>query len=157
MRDQSLATQMPQRVLQLHQLNEQIMLRIKPRRGHRRLEIKTQPLLNPESAKLSAALRQIHEQNEIQHNGRRKNRIPAKEIYLDLHRVAEPAKDIDIVPALFVIASRGVIIYADLVSEIAVEFGIKFGLEDVLENRKFGFFLGFERSGVFQYFAVTVA
>src|SRR5277367_3020555 len=113
---------MPQCVLQLHQLNEQIMLRIKSGRSHRRLEIKTQPLLNAESAKLRAALRQIHKEHQIQHNGRRKNGIPAKKIYFDLHRVAEPAEDVDIVPALFVVASRRVIVYADLVGEIAVEF-----------------------------------
>jgi prevent-host-death family protein len=40
MRDQFLALQMPQRILQLHQLNKQIMLGIKPRRRHRRFKVK---------------------------------------------------------------------------------------------------------------------
>ena len=40
MRDQFLALQMPQRVLQLHQLNEQIMLGIQSRHRHRRLKVK---------------------------------------------------------------------------------------------------------------------
>jgi len=39
-RNQFLALQMPQRVLQFHQLNKQIMLGIKPRRRHRRLKVK---------------------------------------------------------------------------------------------------------------------
>ena len=47
-------------VLQLHQLNEQIVLRIKLRRAHRRLEIKTQPFLNPAHPR---TLRQIEEEN----------------------------------------------------------------------------------------------
>src|ERR1700689_633981 len=116
---------MPQRVLQLHQLDEQIVLRIKSRRGHRRLEIKTQPLLNAEATKFRAALGEIHEQHQIEYNGRSQNGIPAKKVHLDLHRVAKPSKDIDIVPALFVVASGRVIVDADFMGKIAVEFGIK--------------------------------
>src|ERR1700686_3752230 len=125
---------MPQRILQLHQLNKQIMLRIESRCSHRRLEVKTQPLLNAKPAKLRAALRQIHKQNQIKHNRRRQNRIPTKKIHLNLHRITKPPKDIDVVPAFFVVASWGVIVYSDFVGEVAVEFGVEFGLEDVLEN-----------------------
>src|SRR5580692_2629291 len=133
------------------------MLGIKSRRGHRRLEIKTQPLLNAKAPKLRAALRQVHEQNQVKHNGRGQNGIPTKKIHLDLHRVPEPAEDIDIVPALLVVATGWVIVYADFVSEIAVEIGVEFGLENVFENRELGFFLGLERSRIFEHFAVAVA
>src|SRR6185295_3143663 len=46
MRDQLLALQIPQRVLQLHQLDEQIMLRVETRRVDRALEIERQPFLD---------------------------------------------------------------------------------------------------------------
>jgi len=44
--DQVLASQPAQRILQLHQLDEQIVLGIELRRAHRRLEIEAQPLLD---------------------------------------------------------------------------------------------------------------
>ena len=46
MRDQILAHDVPQRVLQLHRLDEQIVLRINTRRRIRILEVEAQPLLN---------------------------------------------------------------------------------------------------------------
>jgi len=45
-RDHLLPAKVPQCVLQLHGLNEEIVLRIQPKRGHRRLEVEAQPLLN---------------------------------------------------------------------------------------------------------------
>src|SRR5580693_1871257 len=133
------------------------MLGIKSRCGHRGLEIKTQPLLNAKTTKLGATLRQVHEQNQVKHNRRGQNGIPTKKIHLDLHRVPEPPEDIDIVPALLVVAAGWVIVYADFMGEITVEIGVEFGLENVFEDRELGFFLGLERSGIFEHFAVAVA
>src|SRR5206468_3073675 len=42
--DELFAAQVAQRVLELHQLNEQVVLGIQPRRGHRALEEERQPL-----------------------------------------------------------------------------------------------------------------
>src|SRR5215813_7136324 len=53
-----------QRVFHLHQLDEQIVLRIQAGRRHRALEVERQPLLDPRHAR---ALRQVHEQRQIQH------------------------------------------------------------------------------------------
>src|SRR5206468_9455756 len=75
MRDQLFTLQVTQRVLQLHQLNEQIMLRVEPRRMHRRLEEEAQPLLDADPAQLTRALRQVHEQHQIEHDWRRQDRI----------------------------------------------------------------------------------
>src|ERR1700690_1370686 len=58
MGNQFLAHHPTQRVLQFHGLNEQIVLGIKFRRAHRRLEIKAQPFLNPAHPR---ALRQVEE------------------------------------------------------------------------------------------------
>ena len=45
-RDEVFANHPAQSVFQLHQLDEQVVLRIKLGRGHRRLEVEAQPLLN---------------------------------------------------------------------------------------------------------------
>src|SRR5579871_2371459 len=45
-RDQLLTLEVPQRVLQLHQLDEQIVLGIEPRGVHRTLEVEREPLLD---------------------------------------------------------------------------------------------------------------
>src|SRR6185436_8307011 len=129
---------MAQRVLQLHQLNKQIMLGIKSGSAHGRLKVEAQPLLDSQSAQLLAALRQVEKQHQIKHQGRGQNRVAAQEINLDLHGIAQPSEDIDVVPALFVIATRRVIIDANLVGELAVKLGIKLRLQDVLQHRQLG-------------------
>src|SRR6185312_15381317 len=114
------------------------MFGIQARRSHRRLEVETQPFLNSDSLQLRRALSQIEEER------RGEDRIAAEEIDFDLHRVVEPAEDVDVVPAFFVIAARWVVVDADLVKDIPVELWIKIGLENVLEHAELGFFFGLE-------------
>src|ERR1700726_3188798 len=64
--DQIFAHHPAQSILQFHRLNEQIVLRVKSRRGHRRLEVKAQPLLNSAHP---GALRQVQKQYQIQNDG----------------------------------------------------------------------------------------
>src|ERR1700748_3100749 len=80
MRDELFAFQIPQRVLQLHQLNEQVVLRIQARRVNRALEVERQPLLNARHAR---PLRQIHEQRDVQDNRRGQDAITAQEVDLE--------------------------------------------------------------------------
>ena len=75
-------------------------------------------------------------QREVENERRGQDRIAAEEIDLDLHLVAEPAKDVDVVPAFFVVAARRVIVDAHDVREIFVEIGINFGLQNVFEHRQ---------------------
>ena len=103
------------------------------------------------------ALGQVEEQHQIKRDGRGKNRVAAKEIDLNLHRIAEPAKDVDVVPAFLVVSTRRVVVDADLVEDVLVEVGVKFGLEDVFERAELGLFLGLEGFWIVQNFAVTVA
>src|SRR6266550_4370465 len=110
MGDEVFALQVPQRVLEFHQLNEQIMLGIKPGRGHGGLEVEAQPLLNSQAAQFRATLCQIEEQDQIQHDRRSQNRVTAEKIHLNLHGIAQPSEDIDIVPTLFVVTTRRVIV-----------------------------------------------
>src|SRR5262249_54306687 len=129
-----LAFQMPQRVFQLHQLDEKIVFRVKPGSCHRRLEVEAEPLLDSQSLQLLAALGQVQEKHQVEHDGRCQNGITTEEIDLDLHGVAQTAKDVDVVPALFVIATRRVIVNAHFVVDVLVELGIKFALQDTIQR-----------------------
>src|SRR5262249_10276297 len=63
--DELLPTKMPQRVLQLHELNEQVVLGVEAGRGHRALEEEREPLLD---AVHSGTMRQIHEERQVEHD-----------------------------------------------------------------------------------------
>src|SRR5262245_28343282 len=62
-RDEVLAHHPAERILELHALNEEIVLRVEPFRGHRALEVKAEPLLHSTEAR---SLREIHEQREVE-------------------------------------------------------------------------------------------
>src|SRR5437899_1163609 len=74
-RDQLFAFEVPECVLQLHQLNEQVVLRVEARRVHRALEVERQPLLN--AAHVGAA-GQVEEQRDVEHDGRGENTVAAQ-------------------------------------------------------------------------------
>ena len=71
--------------------------------------------------------------------------------------IAEPAEDVDVVPTLFIITTRRVIVNANLVVNILVEIGVKLGLEDHFQQAELGDFLGLEGLGIVEDFAVAVA
>ncbi len=142
--DQVCACDMTQRVLQLHRLDKQIVLGIKPRGRLRRLEIKAQPLLNADAAQFGSALGQVEEQHQVERDGRGQNRVAAKEVHLDLHRIAKPAEDVDVVPGFLVVAPRRVIVDADFVVDVLVQVGVKLRLEDVIQRAQLRLFLGLE-------------
>src|SRR6266852_1548652 len=102
MGDQILATHPAQRVLELHELNENVVLGIDLGRMHRRLEVERQPFLDSAHA---GAMRQVEKQHEVEDQRRSEDRVAAEEIYFDLHRITQPSEDIDIVPSLFGIAA----------------------------------------------------
>ena len=74
MSDQVLAAHMPQRVLQLHQLDENVVLGIKTGSRLRRFEVEREPLLNTLHA---GTLSQIEEEREVQTKRRGEDRIAA--------------------------------------------------------------------------------
>ena len=82
-------------------------------------------------------MREIEKEHEIQHDGCRKDRVPAEEIDLDLHRIVEPTKNINVVPTFFVVTTRWVIVNADLVENVAVKIRVEIGLQNVFENPQF--------------------
>src|ERR1041384_8804718 len=129
MSDEVFAPKVPQSILQLHQLNKDVVFRIQAGRGHRRFEIEREPFLHTFHA---GALRQVKEQGQIKNNGRREDRVATEKIDLDLHLVAEPAEDVDVVPTFFVVAARRVVVDAHDGRTIFVELRVNFRLKDVL-------------------------
>src|SRR5271163_3357478 len=65
--DQVFAAHPAQRVFELHQLDEDVVLGIDVRRVHWRLEVERQPFLDSAHA---GAMRQVHEQHEVEHERR---------------------------------------------------------------------------------------
>src|SRR6202034_1167184 len=108
-------------------------------------EIEAEPFLDATQA---GAVGEIEKQGEIENDGRRQDRIAAQEIDLDLHGVAEPAEDVDVVPAFFVVAARRIVVDADLMVNLLVEVRINTRLKNIFERAELGFFLGLERAGI---------
>src|SRR5512138_2329330 len=111
-------------------LEEIVHLRV-PRRRHRALEEERQPLLR---AGLARPPREIGEDGEVHHDGRREDRVAALEVHLDVHRVAEPPEDVDGVPTFLVVAARRVVVDGDLVLDGAVELRVLARGEDLVEH-----------------------
>src|SRR6266436_1882118 len=132
MRYQILAAHPAQSVLELHELDENVVLGINLGRMHRRLEVERQPFLDSAHA---CAMRQIEKQHEVEHQWRSQDRVAAEEVYFDLHRIAEPSEDIDIVPSLLGIAARWIVIDPHFVEEVAVKLRIHFRLKSLSEHR----------------------
>src|SRR5215213_3040742 len=61
-RDEVFAAQVAERVLELHQLDEDVVLWVEAGRGHRRLEVEGEPLLR---ALHADALREVQEEREV--------------------------------------------------------------------------------------------
>ena len=154
MGDQLLALHPAQRVLQLHQLDEQVVLGVQPSGCGRALPVEAEPLLDAAHA---GALGEVEEQREVEHDRRREDRVPAEEVDLDLHLVAEPSEDVDVVPALLVVAARRVVVDADHVVDVAVELGIDLRLQDGVEHAELRHLLGLEGLGIVEHLAVAVA
>src|SRR2546428_6322405 len=105
-RDLLLAHHPAQRVLELRLLNEQVMLGVEALGELRALKVEGEPLLN---ARQSRAAGEIEEQREVEHDRRGEDRVAAQEIDLDLHRIAEPSEDVDVVPPFLIIAPGWVV------------------------------------------------
>src|SRR5215475_12343649 len=104
MGDQVFTSQISQSVLKFHQLNKQIVFRIQACRMHWALEVKAQPFLDAPHA---ASLGEVKKKNKIQHDRRCENAIAAQEVDLDLHGIAQPPIDVDVIPSFFIISAWG--------------------------------------------------
>ena len=157
MGDEALPHDVAKGVLELHVLDKEIVLGVDAGGRVGVLEVEAEPLLDAEALQAWRSRCQVHEEDEVEREGRGKDGVAAEEVHLDLHRVAEPTKDVNVIPTLFVITTWRVIVDADLVVNVLVEVGVKFGLEDVLEYAQLGDLFGLEGLGIIEDFAVAVA
>src|SRR5947209_2121243 len=107
------------------------MFWVQPLLYDRRLEVKREPFLY---APHPGSTRQIHKQRQIEGDRSGQDGIPAEEVDLDLHRIAEPAEDIDIVPALFIVPAGRIVIDPDDMGDIAIEIRVPIGREDIAQH-----------------------
>src|SRR5207253_9743703 len=115
------------------ELNKEVVLRIDFRGAHGTLEIKRQPLLNAFAGQFRTALGEIEKQHQVENEWGGAYGIAAEKINLDLHGIAQPPEDVQVVPAFLVIATRRVVIDSHFVAEIAVMLRVQFRLQDVSE------------------------
>ena len=116
-------------------LLEEVINRLFPLRivVHGRLEEETQPALR---AVASGTGGKIHQQTEVETDGSGQDRVPAEEVDLDLHGIAKPAEDVDIVPRLLVVVARRVVVDAHLVVVVGVEVGLILRFQDGFQGRE---------------------
>ncbi len=157
MGDEGFAHNVAEGVFELHGLDEEVVLGVDAGGGVGVFEVEAEPLLDAQIAQAGGAGCEVHEEAEVQGERRGEDGVAAEEVDLKLHRVAEPAEDVDVVPTFLVVAAGRVVVDADLVIEVLVEVGVEFGLEDVFEDAEFRDFLGLEGVGVVEDFAVAVA
>src|SRR6266545_4457264 len=141
-------------VSELQMLDEEIVLGLQIRPRHRRLEVEGEPLLDAGEAR---APREVQKERQIEGHRRRENRVAAEEVDLDLHGLAEPAEDVDVVPPLLRVSPRRVVLDSDLVEILAVELAVDLGLENRVQDRDLGDLLRTEGTRVVQDLAVAVA
>ena len=106
---------------------------------HRRLEEEAQEALN---AIATSAGGEVREQTEVKAERSGEDRVAAEEVNLDLHGIAHPSEDVDVVPSLLVVVAWRIVVDAHLVVvlcvlvvAVSVEVGLNVGLEDSRKSR----------------------
>src|ERR687893_2180610 len=143
-----------QGVLQLHQLDKEVVLGVELGQHHRAIEVEREPLLD---APHPRAPREVQKERQVEDQGGREDGVAAQEVYLDLHRVAEPAEDVYVVPALLGVAAGRVVVDLDQVRDVAVELGVELGLQDTAEHRELADLLALEAFRVVEYLPVPIS
>jgi hypothetical protein len=84
------------------------------------------------------------------------DRVAAEEVNLDLHRIAHPAEDVDVIPSLLVVLARWIVVDTNLVVNVAVKIGELLRLEDVVDNRELADLFSLEVLRLVEHLTVTV-
>ena len=121
---------------------------------HRALEEEAQEALSAPAASTAC---EVDEQTQVKAQRSCEDRVAAQEVDLDLHGIAHPAEDVDIVPALLVIVAGRIVVDANLVAVVAVQVRLVVSYQDRLEGRELADLLGAEVGGLIQYETVAVA
>ena len=141
-------------VLEHCKLLEEVVNRLLTVLVHRSLAVERHKLLY---AIVACSQRNVAEEDKVEYQRSRKNRVAAEEIHLYCHRITHPTKNIDIIPTLLLVATRGIIVDAYLMINIGIEVGINVAVENILQSRDFAATLGFKVIRVIKYHTVTVS
>ena len=63
---------------------------------------------------------EVAQQSKVEQQWSGKNRVTTEEVYLNLHRIANPSEDVDVVPSLLVVVTRRIVVDAYLVIVLCV-------------------------------------
>lgn len=104
---------------------------------HRCLEEEAQEALDAITTSTSC---EVAQQGEVEQQWSSEDRVAAEEVDLDLHRIAHPSEDVDVVPSLLVVVARWiivdtylVIVLCILVIAMTIEIRLNIWLEDGLQ------------------------
>ena len=130
------ATHFAQSVLEHYILLEQVVNRyfVLSIVVHRALEEEAQEALSTPTAGASS---EVAKQYEVETQRSGEDRVAAQEVDLDLHWVAHPTEDVDVVPSFLVVVAWWVVVDAHLVVvlsvfvvAVAIEVGLNFRNQD---------------------------
>src|SRR5438046_7845356 len=103
MRDELFTFHIPEGVLQLHQLNEEIVFGVELWRVHGTLEVKGEPFLDAVHA---GPFGEIEEKRQIEDDRRSENAVAVQNVDLDLHRVREPSEAVVVLPHILLVSAH---------------------------------------------------
>ena len=144
---------LPNLVLEHCKLLEEVVNRLLTILVHRSLAVERHKLLY---AIVAGSQRNVAEEDKIEHQRSRKNRVATEEIHLYCHRITHPTENIYIIPTLLLVATRGIIVDAHLMINIRIEVGVNVAVENILHCRHFTATLSLEILGSIEYHTVAV-
>lgn len=100
---------------------------------------------------------EIAQQGEVKQQRSCEDRVSAEEVDLDLHGVAHPTENIDIVPTFLIVVAGRIVVDAHLVVDVAIEVGLIFLSQDGLQRRELRHLLGVEVGRLVEHQTITVA
>ena len=112
-----IASILPYLILEHCKLLEKVVYRFFAVLVHRSLAIERHKLLY---AVVTGSQCNVAKEDKVQYQRRSKNRVAAQEVHLYCHRIAHPTENVDIVPTLLLVATRGIVVDAYLMINIGL-------------------------------------
>ena len=121
---------------------------------HRALAEEREPRLDPTHA---SPCGQIAEEHQIEGYGCSQNGVAAEEVHLDLHRIAHPTEEVDVVPCLLIVLAGRIVVDAHLVIDVLIKIGLLVGVKDTFDDGELAHLLRFEVVRIVQHLTIAVA
>ena len=131
MGDLFLSHEVAKGILQLHRLDEKVVLWIEVGSALRTLEIEGKPLLDSRHV---CPHSEISEKDKVQDQRRGQNTISAEKIHFNMHGISQPTKNIDTIPSFLFVTTGRIVIDGHLVVAVSVKLRINLRLEYCVEH-----------------------